>query len=173
MGKQFDLRFARMKPEGAILAQASLLSGSLSVPEKANLNEILQRCAQPVDSDELAQRLAGVGIHSADCTSVFPELWRGDREVLIRFRVSELDNRRFGDCDLHPVLLEAAMEAARVLVRADSATRLVPVSLASGLLEKLPADGWCHVTVRDGAMNEKAGRHQVPRIGRSGRCGSE
>ncbi len=143
------------EPKGAILAQASLLSGSFPVPEKANLNEILQRCAQPVDSDELPQRLAGIRIHSADCTSVFPELWRGDCEVLVRFRLSELDNRRFGDCDLHPVLLEAAMEAARVLGRADSAAQLVPVSLASGLLEKLPAEGWCHVTLRDGAMSEK------------------
>jgi acyl transferase domain-containing protein/acyl carrier protein len=150
---RFEIR--TNEAEGVILAQASLLPGSLYVPGKANLNDILRRCTQAVNSDELLRQLAQIGIHSANGASVFPELWRGDGELFIRFRRSELDNRRFGDCDLHPFLLEAAMEAARDLVHAGTATRLVPVSLGSGLVQKMPADGWCHVTVRGDTADGK------------------
>jgi polyketide synthase PksN len=151
---RFEIR--SNEEEGAILAQASLLPGSLSAPEKITLNDIFQRCVQAVDSDELLQRLAQAGIHSGGGTSLFPELWRGDGELFIRFRLSELENRRFADCDIHPVLLEAAMEAARQLGPTDThAIRLVPISLASGLMQKLPADGWCHVAARGGTINGK------------------
>ncbi len=141
--------------EGAIFAQASLLTGPLLAPDRANLDDIRQRCSRRVDSDELPQRFAGVGIQSADGTSVFPEIWQGDGEILIRFLRSALDDRRFGDCDLPPVLLDAAMETVRVLVSADSATRLVPVSLASSVLGMVPTEGWCHVIIRDGTAREK------------------
>ena len=141
--------------EGAILAQASLVPGSLAAPQHSNLNDIRERCTRRVEPNEFHQQLAGAGIHFSDRVSVFPELWRGHRELLIRFRRSALGNSRFGDCDLHPLLLEVALEAARFLEATDSASRLAPVSLVSGLLEKLPTDGWCHVTVRTGDTSEK------------------
>ena len=105
----------------------------------------------------MTPRLTEIGLPSADFSSIFPEFWRGDHEVLLRFRRSTWDSGRFGECDLPPVLLEVALEAVRLLESSDSATRLVPVSLASSWLEKLPADGWCHVSViaRDASVNEK------------------
>ncbi|MEA3163905.1 MAG: polyketide synthase PksN, partial [Verrucomicrobiota bacterium] len=143
--------------EGAILVQGCLLSGRLSVPQKVDLSDLRQRCPQRVELGELPQRLTGMGIPLDDFLSIFPEAWRGDRELLLRVRRSALDDSRFSDCDLPPVLLEVAMEAVRLLESSDAATRLVPVSLTSGLLEKLPTDGWCHVSViaRDASVSEK------------------
>jgi polyketide synthase PksN len=141
--------------EGAVLVQASLLPGSIA-PEKANLGEIRRRCVERVESEELQQRLTAVGLRFTEASSVFLEFWRGDREGYIRFRRSPLENSRFSDCDLHPVLLEAALAAARFLEDSDSVTRWAPVSLASGLLGRLPTEGWCHVVIRDGATSERA-----------------
>ncbi|MBV9488500.1 MAG: SDR family NAD(P)-dependent oxidoreductase, partial [Verrucomicrobia bacterium] len=97
------------------------------------------------------QQFTALGVRSNGGATRFPEIWGGDGEVLLRFQLSALDQRRFGDCELHPLLLDTALEAVRLLLGPDATGRLVPVSLASGSLEKLPPEGWCHVVVRESA----------------------
>ena len=158
MGETIRFEIRADEAEGSILAQGGLLPVTISVPEKADLSDLRQRCPRRVESGELAQRLTEMLVPSADFASIFPEFWRGEREVLIRFRRSALDNDRFGECDLPPALLAVALEVVRFLESVNASIRFAPVSLASGLLKKVPVDGWCHVnvTARDAAVSETA-----------------
>jgi polyketide synthase PksN len=135
--------------DNPILAQGEALPGSFSPHRKEDLELIRQRCPERLAADIWNRQLVETGLFADPSSSPFSELWRGDHEGLMRFQRSALDQTRFGECDWHPLFLEAALVFARFLHSAEPSTPFVPVSLASGFLDKLPEQGWLHVTVRD------------------------
>ncbi|HEY0789748.1 MAG TPA: SDR family NAD(P)-dependent oxidoreductase, partial [Chthoniobacterales bacterium] len=139
--------------DGAILLQGTAVPGS-NLPGES-LDRIRQRCLEPVLPQALAAILPRDLPAIPDPVQVFPELWRGPGELLIRFRRDPFDAHGSADCDLPPVLLQMAIEAAQLLPGGTPRSSAAPFSLKSFLISRVPAGGWCHLAGSRGPGGEQ------------------
>jgi len=116
-----------------------------------SLEAIRERCRDDVASDAHVQHLRGRGLDFGPSLLGVAEIHRRDGEALARVRLAATPVDGFR---LHPALLDGCLQAvAAALPGADAGgDPFLPVGIDAVVVrDRLPAEVWSHVTVREGA----------------------
>ncbi len=132
-----------------------LVAGVLPLRPMITLDEMRAHCDEAFPVSEYYRLAHSVGIaHSADFQAL-TGLWRAPDAVLARIELPPALAGEAGAFRLHPVLLDAAFQAASVLLLARGVTYL-PVGLAElQTTRPLPKQLWCWVTAQAGAEDAR------------------
>jgi acyl transferase domain-containing protein/acyl carrier protein len=105
---------------------SGLLERAMDQPSGESFERLRARIVDAVAVDLFYEECKGRGVDYGPQFQGLADLWRGDREALARIELPRgLDIR---DVALHPVLLDAALQTAGVLLH-DVTARFLPVSL--------------------------------------------
>ena len=137
-------------------ASGKIVTGSLPTPPSSSLHSELQdlraRCREAVDAESYYQQVWERGIDYGSDFRALDQLFRGEGEALGQVRLPEALLAEAGDYELHPVLLDACLQVAGVIVPDDSEDLYLPTGVERLSLWEHAGEGhanlWGHAKIR-------------------------
>ncbi|MFF3781142.1 SDR family NAD(P)-dependent oxidoreductase [Streptomyces sp. NPDC001933] len=156
-GTRFELSTAA--PEGELLHATGLVMppDGQAVSSWIDLDAVRRACPERITLDEHYGRLRGMGLHHGPSLRSLREVRVGGTTALARLRLPEAAGDTLGSFELHPALLDGALQvlgAFQGLAPEGTAVPLLPVS--AGELTQygaLPAKCYAHVVAHPAARS--------------------
>jgi acyl transferase domain-containing protein/acyl carrier protein len=90
---------------------AARRGGGEAAAAAADLEDLRERCREPIDGADYYAMLAGRGLDFGPCFRGIGRLWRGDQEALAELRVPDALIGDRGAYRVHPALMDACLQA--------------------------------------------------------------
>lgn len=115
-------------------------------PTPIQLDEVLSRCKQTVQTEEFYEQLAKSGLLYGACFQNVTELHVGTSEVLARIELSNSPHLDVRDYILHPALLDASFQAAAWAIPSTTEPQtLVPIKATNiRVFRQVERNFWLH-----------------------------
>jgi acyl transferase domain-containing protein/acyl carrier protein len=106
------------------------------------------RCSETLESAEIYRRMESTGLRFGPAFRGMVSVWRGPAQSLARLRLPEELERETADYTLHPVLLDACLQAVIAALPEVSGDLLLPVAVDEfRLLRSGMSEAWAHVVL--------------------------
>lgn len=114
---------------------------------RADLAAIRARCAEEVAVDAHYEALNAAGLEYGPAFRAIRQLWRGGNEVLAQISLQRASAEpRYG---MHPIVLDAAFQAAAALVQGEGSVSYLPSAIGAWQVHgKAGETVWAHLTMR-------------------------
>ncbi len=140
---------------GSVRLTSFMDVSSSSAPEAPTLNRARALCSEPVDVEFHYRTMRERGIEFGPLFHGVEALWRGAQAGLARIRITETPDGLAASHSVHPVLLDACLQAIAPAIPNDpggdgSSCAYLPVTIERlWLSDNLPAARWSFARLRD------------------------
>ncbi|MCA0350998.1 MAG: SDR family NAD(P)-dependent oxidoreductase [Chloroflexi bacterium] len=120
------------------------------------LDELQARCAESVAVSEHYARMQAVQLVYGPAFQSLSQIWRGEAEALAQLQLAPAIGQLAQHDQLHPALLDATFQLVAVMLAQHTNDQTyLPIAIERlNVLDRIPAEAWCHAVLRSAPADE-------------------